>query len=185
MGRVWKNDPIDFGRTTPFGPVAHRKWKITDDSDLQEKLLNYIERWMEANEVGYEEGEHIEDDRLQSAGVANTIGRIKHRRPSAMAPEYWVYGQNCYWWASTMLADTGIKVPASAREQINKQNAGIGTVRRFTDNETAKHLAVMRSQASESFIKGLFLPQKPDLWDIHLRTKGFTMEPDERTDIKP
>lgn len=115
----------------------------------------------------------------RGAGYAGSLSREEQAAGSAGSPDQLVRDSKHGFRAVNSRRGT------SAREQINKQNAGIGTVRRFTDNETAKHLAVMRSQASESFIKGLFLPQKPDLWDIHLRTKGFTMEPDERTDIKP
>jgi hypothetical protein len=96
---------------------------------------------------------------------------------------YWVYGQNCFWWATSMLRDSGIEIPEEAWKGISSMNAGVGTVRRFTDNKTAKGLWSVRSRALQDIFRRRSWLERMSAQK--LGTRGLMMRPEERTDMVP
>lgn len=122
-GRVWENDPADLN--TPENKCY--RIPISCDIDDIRQLEDYIPQWITANRVGYEIG-----PREPVLGTHNQISHSSRRKdPDAGATSYWVYGQNCFWWAGAMLTDIGVPLPAN---HISLFNLGIGITRRFFDN---------------------------------------------------
>ncbi|EIP99137.1 hypothetical protein OpiT1DRAFT_03645 [Opitutaceae bacterium TAV1] len=122
-GRVWENDPADL--EVP----EDRSYRIPVSCEIDDirRLENYIREWIKVNCVGYEIGK-----REWIPGVHNQISRSELRKnPAGDATAYWVYGQNCFWWAGTMLTDIGLSLPVN---RIALFNLGIGITRRFFDN---------------------------------------------------
>ena len=119
-GRVWENDTVH-----DWNPGAlHIALLVTTDSGQQTTLLNYINGWKNTEGVGYELGAPQPDP---NDPKRNTIGSQEHTpAPSSGGVFYSLYGQNCVWWSTCMLMDSGINVPDPVYWQIQQYNHGIG-----------------------------------------------------------
>jgi len=117
-GRVWENDTRDDWTPGAF----HIALLVTTDSSQQQTLLNYINGWKDTEGVGYEYGFPIPDKN----DPGNEIGNPHVPAPSSGGVFYSLYGQNCVWWSTVMLMDSGINVPDPVYWQIQQYNHGIG-----------------------------------------------------------
>ncbi len=117
-GRVWENHPAD---TDPG--ILHNAVPVTSDASQQAILLNYINGWMAAAKPGYDYGDpiHVKDEN----GHKNDIGK-PHIPAPANGVFYSLYGQNCVWWDTVMLKNSGINVPQSVYTEISQYNHGVG-----------------------------------------------------------
>lgn len=155
-GRVWESGPEDMDVDLPGenGVAAHEKFLMTSNRAESDRCLRYVRAWIALNHVGYEKGAHIPDN----AHPGNTIS-ANHIDPAPNATNYWVYGQNCFWWATSMIQDSGIHIPVQAETEIAKYDNGVGFKKRFADNESAKQLLRQVPQGAiqqgEGLLRGL------------------------------
>jgi hypothetical protein len=116
-GRVWENDTAH-----DWNPgIRHNAVLVTTDAGQQSVLLNYINNWIATAQPGYDYGRPIPDKN----DPGNTIGN-PHVPAPAGGVFYSLRGQNCVWWSTVMLMDSGIHVPTSVYTEINQYNHGVG-----------------------------------------------------------
>lgn len=117
-GRLWEMHPTD---TTPGS--QHKALLLTTDASQQSSLRSYIDGWIALANPGRDYGNPIPGK--DPNDPQNDIGK-----PHIPAPRGGVYyslgGQNCVWWATTMIMQSNIKVPQSVYTAITKYNHGIG-----------------------------------------------------------
>lgn len=137
--RIWENDPADVNLTIDGIALARKMWEFEGD---EEKLLTHIRQWISKTKVGYELGEST-PDRLDPH---NTVG-VKAHRTNLGRLQYWVYGQNCGWWAMEMIMKGDFKVPTRVWNELRECNLGVGIFDRYADN--AQILARLKAEKSE------------------------------------
>jgi hypothetical protein len=115
-GRLWEMHPTD---TTPGS--QHKALLLTTDSSQQSSLMSYINGWISMANPGREYGSPQTDPH----DLHNDIGD-PHRAAPPGGVYYSLGGQNCVWWATTMIMQSNIKVPQSVYTEITKYNHGIG-----------------------------------------------------------
>ena len=121
-GRVWEDHPDDIGPTW-----GYQTFLVTADSAQQQALLTCIRNWISAMKPGYDYGNPTRDDVTPDPN--NQIGVIQHIPAPANGVYYSLTGQNCVWWATIMLNQSGIRVPQSVYDYIWLYNGGIGAAR--------------------------------------------------------
>jgi len=132
-GRVWKNDPFDLNLKTEVGQAANKAYRLRafDSPGEVDDLRRYIFQWIVLNRVGFEEGAAQRDPRFQG----NTIGET-HVEGAGIATRYWVFGQNCFWWASnTVDRCTEGPRPERVNDWLENFNHGVGPQRRFAHHD--------------------------------------------------
>jgi len=117
-GRLWENDTRDDW--TPG--FLHDAFPVTVDPGAEASLLRFINTWKEESGCGYEYGNPIPDP---NDPKGNEIGD-PHKAAPPGGVFYSLYGQNCVWWATATLKDSGINVPSSVYNAIRSYNHGIG-----------------------------------------------------------
>jgi hypothetical protein len=118
-GRVWEDHPDD---TTPVSQNYYPV-KVTTARSDQDKLAAYISNWIHSSPVGYDKGPP-KDDPLDPGH--NTIGRLGHANPPNHAIYYSFVDQNCVWWATIMLKQSGITVDPNVYNFIQTYELGAG-----------------------------------------------------------
>lgn len=128
--RIWKNDPVDETLTFKGDPIANKCFEIASGDGAEERLNKYIIDWIKENDCGFEEGSYVRNDK-----TGNDHGQTKTRLPGKKAPKYWIGGQNCTWWATTMAKDAGVTISKDTLEDMCKFNKGRG-IKLFTEPNT-------------------------------------------------
>ncbi len=118
-GRVWEDHPDDIGPTW-----GYQTFLVTADSAQQQTLLTCIRNWIRAMNVGYDYGNPRPDD--VTPDLNNEIGVIQHIPAPANGVYYSLTGQNCVWWATIMLKQSGIRVLPGVYDAISHYEHGIG-----------------------------------------------------------
>jgi hypothetical protein len=114
-GRVWESDIIDRSPGS-----MHRTYLVTKEPAQQTILTDFIESWIHTAPVGYEKGEPMRDP------GGNTIGS-EESIPAPMGGVYYsLQGQNCVWWATIMLKQSGVEVPWYVYAAAGSFNSGQG-----------------------------------------------------------
>ena len=100
----------------------------------------------------------------------NTIGEQAHHEAAfPCATKYWVYGDNCFWWATTMLRNTDPAVLTDkVMAELGKFNFGVGINKRFADNRSAGALLL---HAGDKAMDTLFLGTLDDALVAAANTK--------------
>jgi len=188
-GRIWKNDPTDMG-CPPNGSRQKLKYKpikISDDPDFQRRLMQYIDAWIAANGVGYEEGAGTPEKGNEHNDVS-----AAHRPPTGMATDYWLYGQNCFWWANTALSRVnGGPLPPDIQSQISGYDLGFGSSKWLTHNGMLQLTASATKNSLWNDVKGLFGSSSGTFggaMSIHPGgpvTQGVWLGPGKFTDVNP
>lgn len=170
-GRVWQNAPADLSVDRPerkWGDkiAAHEAVLITGNQVETDRLVRYINAWMDKNRVGCEKGAPKADPLI----AGNTIGTAEHREPLSNV-SYWVFGMNCFWWATTMITDSGIQIGAEQKAKMEKYNNGVGARNRYADNDSAKGLlrdipqnAVQKAEGFLRAVAGALTPTNGGEW---------------------
>jgi RHS repeat-associated protein len=118
-GRVWELHPDD---TNPS--ASHDTLLITTSAKDQNTLSSCIKNWISSNPVGFDVGNPKDDPNNPGN---NTIGASGHKDSPANGAVYYSLGeQNCVWWATIMLKQSGISVPPTAYYAIADYNNNIG-----------------------------------------------------------
>ncbi len=84
-------------------------------------------------------------------GTGNTHGDKASTPFGEGAVEYWVYGQNCGWWAITMLKNSDIVIPESTRVQIELYNGGVGPGVQLPSNQTVQQRVQQKVAQTQSW----------------------------------
>jgi hypothetical protein len=129
------NDPIDLALRYKDEDVKFECFEIPCEAADEQTLKNYIADWIKANNVGFDKGTPI----IDRTHPKNTIGKESHWAPGkplynnpekGCKVEYWVTGQNCAWWATSMVGDVGIDVSQEVWQKMLKyNNTGQGIVK--------------------------------------------------------
>jgi hypothetical protein len=90
----------------------------------------FIRGWIYAKNTGYEVGDWTDDKKHPG----NTIGINYHKDAPSNGEYYSVDGQNCIWWVTTMLMQSGIKVPLNVYTEIDNYNRGYGDDHQMIQN---------------------------------------------------
>jgi hypothetical protein len=114
--RVWEMDPAD---TTPGGLDVCVP--ITTDANAQSKIFNYVKSWIAQSGCGREYGAPKDDPN----DPGNKIGS-PHVPPQSNCVFYSLRGQNCVWWSTIMLQQSGINVNPIDYQILKDFNHGIG-----------------------------------------------------------
>jgi hypothetical protein len=96
---------------------------ITTDAGEQATLLSYIDNWIEREPVGYELGPSMADP---NDPQNNTIGSLGHVDAPANGIGYSLLSQNCVWWATAMLYQSGMSLPPGLAATIASYNQSNG-----------------------------------------------------------
>ena len=181
--RVWENDPADMSLKIGKTPLLYKKWVLQTCSGDEQKLFNHIYAWIMKTGAGHEIGKHTKDP----ANPNNTVGENQSRPNTGDQAYYWVYGQNCGWWATTMAKDCGLKCPQSVIIEMTKYNQGVGIKERYYYNQQfidrARQEKTEAGQKIKDIWDGLWGKSRP--YGAELDAKSLyplKMEPDERTD---
>jgi RHS repeat-associated protein len=171
LARIWINDPADLtlmlmlnGQDPYF--LEYESFVISRDAAEVQRMMEQIAAWQKKTKVGIDQGSLVED----KSNPNNNIGDEKHVPNSGDLAYYWVYGQNCGWWAYTMAKDSGIKVPPTLLNGITVYNGGTGITQRMYDNQRfidrAGYEATYKAwQAKETgFLIGSGLPFGMSKW---------------------
>ncbi len=119
-GRVWERHPDDM--TTKARGIPYRTFLVTTDPVAQDTLLNYINGWIRSMPVGYELGDPKPD--TSGTDPDNEIGSLAHVAAPTDAVYYSLLEQNCVWWATIMLKQSKIDVPATVDRAIETFEGG-------------------------------------------------------------
>lgn len=117
-GRVWEN------HTSDTSPGNHSALLVTTSASQQATLLNWVNSWISAAAPGYELGSPVKD--TVTPDPNNEIGSTKHVAAPKNGVYYSLKEQNCVWWATIMLKQSGITVPTSVYTSAADFNHGIG-----------------------------------------------------------
>jgi len=115
-GRVWEMHPVD---TDPG--ILSSTYLVTSDSGDQLKLQNYISSWIAQAGCGRDWGSPIDDPHMPGNEIGNP-----HVDAKSDGVYYTLYGQNCVWWCTIMLRQSGIKVRPDVYDKIRDFNWGKG-----------------------------------------------------------
>jgi hypothetical protein len=115
-GRVWEKHPAD---TDPG--MLSATYLVTTSASDQSKLQSYISSWIAQARCGRDWGAPIADPHIPG----NEIGS-PHVAPASDSVYYSLKGQNCVWWSTIMLKQSGIYVRPDVYDAIKDFNHGIG-----------------------------------------------------------
>ena len=117
--RVWEDHPDD---TNPASAgLQYHTFLVTANPAQDLALQAFIKNWIHSMPVGYDFGNPITDP----SDPQNEIG-IRHIDAPPNGVSYSVAEQNCVWWCTIMLKQSGIPVPPSVYSAIGAYNAGEG-----------------------------------------------------------
>ncbi len=121
-GRVWESHPDDTMPNLRGFPEI--PFIVTTDPARQTAFYAHINNWIQNMPVGYDRGDpHEVQDQY---GHRNTIGVLAHTEAPKDGIYYSLFEQNCLWWATIMLKQSGIPVSAALYAEIASYNQGGG-----------------------------------------------------------
>jgi hypothetical protein len=120
-GRIWENHPFDINPGAFQGCVL-----LTTDFGQEKNLIQCVNNWKAATGCGYELGKPIKDNVTPDDN--NQIGFDAHKPAPPDGVYYSLRGQNCVWWATIMVMQSGIQLqnPTAFNNAVSYFNTGGG-----------------------------------------------------------
>jgi RHS repeat-associated protein len=120
-GRIWEDHPFDINPG-----ACHGYMLLTTDSGQQGNLIQCVNNFKAMTGCGYEKGKPKKDD--ITPDPHNQIGTDAHTAVPSDGVYYSVRGQNCVWWATIMIKQSGIPLqnPTAFDNAISTYNTGGG-----------------------------------------------------------
>jgi hypothetical protein len=136
-GRVWESHPSDMN---PFaeGILQYQANLVTIDAGQQAMVLSCVKNWIHDMPVGYDYGLPVTD--TVTPDLQNEIG-AGHVKAPRDGVYYSLTSQNCVWWATIMLIQSGIPVPSGVFMTILLDNWGGGAASDVISGERSAYQA--------------------------------------------